>query len=90
MMSWKPEVQTVGRLDFKPVSPCAELAAKLLAAAHLPVSDVDVLAADLETVHYEPGIDSRYNQHLTREELFLRRLGGLGALSRYLPLIRTK
>lgn len=66
------------------------LAIDLLNEAHIPAiePDVTILADDLTKVHYEPKIDGAYASNRTVRELFLSRLGGIGALSRYMLCIR--
>ena len=66
------------------------LAIDLLNEAHIPAiePDITILADDLAKVHYEPRIDGAYASNRTVRELFLSRLGGVGALSRYLQCIR--
>ena len=68
------------------------LAIDLLNEAHIPAiePDITILADDLAKVHYEPRIDGAYASNRTVRELFLSRLGGIGALSRYLLCIRPK
>ena len=66
------------------------LAIDLLNEAHILAiePDITILADDLAKVHYEPRIDGAYASNRTVRELFLSRLGGIGALSRYLQCIR--
>ena len=68
------------------------IAIDLLNEAHIPATepDITILADDLAKVHYEPRIDGAYASDRTVRELFLSRLGGIGALSRYLLGIRPK
>jgi hypothetical protein len=69
-------------------------AIKLLGLAHMDTSlesDIQILANDIALVHYEPVIDADQGiQALFIQALFLSRIGGLGALPRYMKCIRTK
>ena len=68
------------------------IAIDLLNEAHIPAiePDITILADDLAKVRYELKIDGAYASNRTVRELFLSRLGGIGALSRYLLCIRPK
>jgi hypothetical protein len=54
-----------------------------------PISedDIELLAADLAEVEYEPRID-HCSPHAGVETIFLNRIGGLSALRRYMSTIR--
>jgi hypothetical protein len=81
--------------------PYRELAIKLLTEANMlpasdqyvtkdaTLSDIETLAADLETVEFDPKIDSPHIRQTT-ENIFLHRLGGITNLHKYLPCIRRK
>ena len=65
-----------------------ELSVKLLQQfgwVNPPESDIIKLAADLETVHYEPRLDRCGDVGV--ERIFLSRIGGIGALGRYMRCI---
>jgi hypothetical protein len=71
-------------------SPMRQQAAELLKRAHIPTTEPDIttLAKDLELVHYERGLDCVWKRNYSAPELLLSRIGGIGALSRYLSTIR--
>jgi len=52
-------------------------------------SDVAVLARDLTLVYHQPRID-HCSPNASVEEIFLNRIGGIGALGSYLKCIRPK
>ena len=64
------------------------MAIRMLLQAHLSLDDTKLLAADLETVHYEPRIDKCGDVGI--ERIFLGRIGGVPALGRYLECIRPR
>ena len=68
-----------------------ELAESLLKRAGMEVTpaDVEILAADLATVEYKEHVD-RFVIDRSTENLFLRRLGGVGNLRSYMKCIRPK
>jgi len=50
--------------------------------------DIDLLAEDLAKVEYDSRLD-KYVRNPTVENIFLSRIGGVYALQRYLPVIRS-
>jgi hypothetical protein len=68
------------------------LASELLRNANMETTDTDIaiLAADLATVRFEVAVDGPYKGAYSTAQLFLSRIGGIGALPRYMPCIRSK
>ena len=68
------------------------LAGELLCKAGMDKtpSDVAILADDLSNVRFEVAIDGPYKGAYSTAQLFLSRIGGIGALPRYMPCIRSK
>ena len=68
-----------------------ELAIGLLNMAGMPPDpeDVKVLADDLATVEFDERLDKHVSPRTT-ENIFLRRLGGIGNLRSYMKCIRPK
>lgn len=68
-----------------------ELAFELLYAFNSTVTreDHELLAADLEGVKWDAHLDGVHNKYLNTKQLFLSRIGGLGALGRYMQSIRA-
>ena len=65
-----------------------ELATTLLTRHGQPFTqyDVNTLAKDLETVEFDPALDSPFITQTT-ENIFLRRIGGIEALGTYMQCL---